>query len=133
MFEDLVMKKALVVDDSSTVRLIVSKMLTGLGYTPVQAANGQVALDELSKHPDITLALVDWNMPVMSGIEFVRKVRGDAQPTPLKIVMVTTETEMHQVATALEAGVDEYIMKPFTKEIFEEKLAMIGVSASSES
>ena len=127
------MKKALVVDDSSTVRLIVSKMLTGLGYTPVQAANGQVALDELSKHPDITLALVDWNMPVMSGIEFVRKVRGDAQPTPLKIVMVTTETEMHQVATALEAGVDEYIMKPFTKEIFEEKLAMIGVSASSES
>ncbi len=133
MFEDLVMKKALVVDDSSTVRLIVSKMLTGLGYTPVQAANGQLALDELSKHPDITLALVDWNMPVMSGIEFVRKVRGDAQPTPLKIVMVTTETEMHQVATALEAGVDEYIMKPFTKEIFEEKLAMIGVSASSES
>jgi two-component system chemotaxis response regulator CheY len=127
------MKKALVVDDSSTVRLIVSKMLTGLGYTPVQAANGQLALDELSKHPDITLALVDWNMPVMSGIEFVRKVRGDAQPTPLKIVMVTTETEMHQVATALEAGVDEYIMKPFTKEIFEEKLAMIGVSASSES
>jgi two-component system chemotaxis response regulator CheY len=133
LFEDLVMKKALVVDDSSTVRLIVSKMLTGLGYTPVQAANGQLALDELSKHPDITLALVDWNMPVMSGIEFVRKVRGDAQPTPLKIVMVTTETEMHQVATALEAGVDEYIMKPFTKEIFEEKLAMIGVSASSES
>lgn len=127
------MKKALVVDDSSTVRLIVSKMLTGLGYTAVQAANGQLALDELSKNPDITLALVDWNMPVMSGIEFVKKVRGDTQPTPLKIVMVTTETEMHQVATALEAGVDEYIMKPFTKEIFEEKLAMIGVSVSSES
>jgi two-component system chemotaxis response regulator CheY len=123
------MKKALVIDDSSTVRLIVSKMLKGLGYDSVQAANGLLALDELSKNPDVTLALVDWNMPVMSGLEFVQHARKSSDQAKLKIVMVTTETEMHQVSKALEAGVDEYIMKPFTKEIFEEKLAMLGISA----
>jgi len=127
------MKKALVVDDSSTVRLIVSKMLKGLGYESVQAANGLLALDELAKNPDVTLALVDWNMPVMSGLEFVQNARKSADPTQLKIVMVTTETEMHQVTKALEAGVDEYIMKPFTKEIFEEKLAILGIATDDVS
>ena len=127
------MKKALVVDDSSTVRLIVSKMLKGLGYESVQAANGLLALDELAKNPDVTLALVDWNMPVMSGLEFVQNARKSSDPAQLKIVMVTTETEMHQVTKALEAGVDEYIMKPFTKEIFEEKLAILGIGSSDVS
>lgn len=125
------MKKALVVDDSSTVRLIVSKMLKALGYDSVQAANGLLALDELAKNPDVTLALVDWNMPVMSGLEFVQHARKSTDAANLRIVMVTTETEMHQVSKAIEAGVDEYIMKPFTKEIFEEKLAMLGISADS--
>ncbi|NDC37134.1 MAG: response regulator [Proteobacteria bacterium] len=124
------MKKALVIDDSSTVRLIVSKMLRAFGYESVQAANGLLALEELAKNPDVTLALVDWNMPVMSGIEFVQQARKSSEPESLKIVMVTTETEMHQVSKALEAGVDEYIMKPFTKEIFEEKLAMLGITGT---
>ncbi len=122
------MSKALVVDDSSTVRSIISKMLAAWGINSVQAGNGQEALAVLDQNKDVSLALVDWNMPVMSGIEFVRQARKNDTFKAMKIVMVTTETEMHQVVAALEAGVDEYIMKPFTKEIFEEKLSMVGIA-----
>lgn len=123
------MKKALVVDDSSTVRSIISKMLSSKGFSAVQADNGKEALAVLEQNKDISLALVDWNMPVMNGIEFVRQARRDHTYQAMKIIMVTTETEMTQVMSALEAGVDEYIMKPFTKEIFEEKLSMVGIEA----
>jgi two-component system chemotaxis response regulator CheY len=122
------MAKALVVDDSATVRSIIAKMLLSWGINSVQAENGQEALDVLGQNSDVSIALVDWNMPVMSGIEFVRQARGNDNYKAMKIVMVTTETEMHQVIAALEAGVDEYIMKPFTKEIFEEKLNMVGIT-----
>lgn len=122
------MAKALVVDDSSTVRSIITKMLLDWGIESVQAGNGQEALNMLEQNKDVSIALVDWNMPVMSGIEFVRHARENGEYKGIKIVMVTTETEMHQVVKALEAGVDEYIMKPFTKEIFEEKLTMVGIA-----
>lgn len=122
------MTKALVIDDSSTVRSIVTKMLKGVGIESIQASNGQEAITVLAQNGDISLALVDWNMPVMSGIEFVRRARKEEKYNSMKIIMVTTETEMHQVQLALESGVDEYIMKPFTKEIFEEKLGMIGIT-----
>lgn len=127
------MAKALVVDDSSTVRSIITKMLTAWGIPSVQAGNGQEALTVLNQNKDVNLALVDWNMPVMNGIEFVRQARQNKDFHAMKIVMVTTETEMTQVVAALEAGVDEYIMKPFTKEIFEEKLMMIGIPKPNES
>lgn len=126
------MKKALVIDDSSTVRSIVAKMLSGLGIASAQACNGQEALTVLEQNSDVTLALVDWNMPIMSGIEFVRRIRKEEKYNSVKIIMATTETEMHQVQLALEAGVDEYIMKPFTREIFEEKLSMVGVTNSDQ-
>lgn len=122
------MTKALVIDDSSTVRSIIVKMLSALGISSVQAANGQEALAVLKHNADVDLALVDWNMPIVSGIEFVRRTRQSGNFRGMKIVMVTTETEMDQVILALESGVDEYIMKPFTKEIFEEKLSMIGLN-----
>lgn len=121
------MNKALIVDDSSTVRLIIAKMLKGLAIESVQAVDGLDACKVLSQNPDIQIAFVDWNMPVMSGIQFVETVRANNKFGALKIIMVTTETEMHQVATALEAGVDEYIMKPFTEEMFKEKIALLGL------
>jgi len=121
------MSKALIVDDSSTVPPIIAKMLTSFGIDNVQAGNGQEAYNTLEKTLGVTIAFVDWNMPVMSGIQLVRMVRADAKFQTMKIVMVTTETEMQQVTTALEAGVDEYIMKPFTKEIFREKLELLGI------
>jgi len=120
-------KTALIIDDSSTVRSIIAKMLTSWGIANVQAENGAEALEKLESNPGIDLAFVDWNMPLMNGIQFVRSVRSQDKYKALKLVMVTTETEMPQVATALEAGIDEYIMKPFTKEIFQEKLALLGV------
>jgi two-component system chemotaxis response regulator CheY len=123
--------RALVVDDSSTVRKIVSSILQKLGYECLQAGNGQEALTVVREHPDITLAMVDWNMPVMNGLEFVLEVRKSISTEKMKVIMVTTETELRQVSAALDAGVDEYIMKPFTPEIVEEKLRMAGVELSS--
>jgi two-component system, chemotaxis family, chemotaxis protein CheY len=123
------MMKALVVDDSSTVRKIVSGILGKLGFECHHAANGQEALSVVGEHPDICLAMVDWNMPIMNGLEFVQTIRRSVPPEAMRVVMVTTETEMRQVNAALEAGVDEYIMKPFTREIIEEKLQMIGIGS----
>ena len=120
--------RALVVDDSSTVRKIVTSILQKLGFECHQAGNGREALDVVSTHPDICLAMVDWNMPVMNGLEFVQQLRLNVSSDTMKVIMVTTETEMRQVSAALEAGVDEYIMKPFTKDIVEEKLQLAGVS-----
>lgn len=121
------MMKALIIDDSSTVRSIIAKMLKEWGIENVQAENGEVAFSTLKQNPDVTIAFVDWNMPVMSGIQFVKLVRAEEKYNPVKLVMVTTETEMPQISTALEAGVDEYIMKPFTKEIFKDKLSILGI------
>ena len=122
------MKKALIVDDSSTVRSIIARMLKSLTIDSVQAVDGLDACKVLAQHPEVQIAFVDWNMPVMSGIQFVETVRANKKFGALKIIMVTTETEMHQVATALEAGVDEYIMKPFTEEMFREKIALLGLT-----
>jgi two-component system chemotaxis response regulator CheY len=119
--------KALVVDDSSTVRKIVARILEKLGFECHQASNGQEALDVVAGHPDICLAMVDWNMPIMNGLEFVQTLRQSVPSESMRVIMVTTEMEMRQVTAALEAGVDEYIMKPFTTDIVEEKLQMIGV------
>jgi two-component system chemotaxis response regulator CheY len=124
--------KALIVDDSSATRFILSKMMTELGFEVVQAENGQVALDQLAENKDVQLALVDWNMPVMNGFEMLQEVRGDNTFEDMKIMMVTTETEMMQVVKAMEAGANEYIMKPFTKEMIVDKMRLLGVSLSDE-
>ena len=122
------MAKALVVDDSKVIRLILGKTLTGLGYDVFQAANGQEALDTLAKESGgLNLVLVDWNMPVMNGLEFVRQVRANPSYAGVALMMVTTETHLDQVSTALEAGANEYVMKPFTKEILAEKLELVGI------
>jgi two-component system chemotaxis response regulator CheY len=121
------MRRALVVDDSRTIRSILGKKLVHLGFKVSEAENGQMALDALRAAPAISLALVDWNMPVMNGLEFIKAVRADAAYDNVTIVMVTTETETSQMVAALDAGANDYIMKPFTDEIIVERLTMLGI------
>ncbi len=118
---------ALVIDDSRTTRMILRRMLKELGFEVEEAENGLQALDLLKSIPLPNIALVDWNMPIMDGYQFVKYVRSVAKFNKLLLMMVTTETELDRLAAALDAGVDEYVMKPFTKEIIEEKFEILGL------
>lgn len=121
------MKLVLVVDDSRAMRMILSKTLAESGFEVRQAGNGKEALDVLDREAgSIGLILADWNMPEMSGIELVEAVRNRPDWSHIRIVMVTTETEIEQMTRALVAGADEYVMKPFTREVVEDKLRLIG-------
>ncbi len=120
--------RALIIDDSRAMRTILGSMLKHLGFEITEASNGQEGLDRLHEYGKPDIALVDWNMPVMSGFEFVQAVRRDPAYGDLPLMMVTTETEMHQVSNALEAGVNEYVMKPFTREAIRDKLDLLGVA-----
>jgi two-component system, chemotaxis family, chemotaxis protein CheY len=119
--------RALVIDDSRTVRAILRAILTEIGLTVVEAANGREGLDRLRDAEDVGVVLVDWNMPEMNGLEFIRAVRAQRAYDPVRIMMVTTETEQEQVIRALVAGANEYVMKPFTREILVAKLSLLDV------
>ena len=121
------MPKAMIIDDSKAIRMILSKTLQEAGFEVCQAANGEEALSLLERENGaITVALVDWNMPRMNGLEFVRRMRSDPRYASVRLMMVTTETEVEQMVRALEAGANEYVMKPFTKEIIADKLRLLG-------
>ena len=120
-------RRAMVIDDSRAMRGILRRMLVEAGLEVIEAANGREALDRLHAGETIDVALVDWNMPEMNGLEFVIAVRADPRFADLRLMMVTTETEMHQVVRALEAGANEYVMKPFTVDVVRDKLALLGV------
>jgi two-component system chemotaxis response regulator CheY len=125
------MSKALVVDDSKTIRTIIRRILVGVGFEVLEAGDGAQALEVLAANEGVVeVVLADWNMPVMNGFELLQQIRQDPEKASLKVMMVTTETEMSQMASALEAGANEYIMKPFTKDILMEKLELIGITAS---
>lgn len=119
--------QALIIDDSRTMRMILSRMMAELGLDVLEAANGRAALDALGSGNNPELMLVDWNMPVMSGIDFIRVVREPPYSSTALILMVTTESELPGVVTALESGADEYLMKPFTKDSIVEKLQLLGL------
>jgi len=122
------MKKAMVVDDSRAIRLILARTLRDIGFEVSQAASGNEALALLPTQGDrLSLLLVDWNMPGISGLDFVRQVRCNPAMDSVVIVMVTTETEIEQMVTALDAGANEYVMKPFTTEIIADKLRLLGL------
>jgi len=122
------MPKALVVDDSRAMRMILTRTLLKLGYEVCEASNGREALEIIeSEKQSINLVLADWNMPELNGLDMVKCLRRDPLLASLVVVMVTTETELGQMAAALEAGVNEYVMKPFTTEILVEKLHLAGV------
>jgi two-component system chemotaxis response regulator CheY len=119
--------RALVIDDSRTVRLIIAQVLCELGMEVLEAADGLEALEQLERHPDVELLLVDWNMPQMNGYDFVRAVRSNHAYDPVRILMVTTENQSEQVSRALDAGANEYLMKPFAKEDLVAKLSLLDV------
>jgi two-component system chemotaxis response regulator CheY len=119
--------KALVIDDSRAIRMIIARQLGSLGFATVQAADGREALAAVAASGPFDVALVDWNMPVMNGLDFVREVRRDRALDEMAIMMVTTESEQSQVLAAIQAGASEYLMKPFSPESIEEKLAILGI------
>jgi two-component system chemotaxis response regulator CheY len=121
--------RALVVDDSSTIRKILTAYLEKLGFEVTVAVNGRDALERLRGMEKADIALVDWNMPDMDGLDFLRAVRADADYASLPVMMVTTNVQLSQVSTALEAGANEYIMKPFTADMIREKLELLGFPA----
>lgn len=119
---------ALVIDDSRAIRMILSRILTNLGFEVREAGNGKEALDVLGAAETVpSVALVDWNMPEMNGLEFVATVREDPKYRSMALMMVTTESEQSQIVRALAAGAHEYVIKPFTPDAIEEKLALLGV------
>ena len=120
--------RVLVIDDSRAMRAILRTSLSSLGYEVAEACNGQEGLELLKRSGPFNLALVDWNMPVLNGYEFVCAVRADASNASVKLIMVTTEVETTHVAKALEAGADEYVMKPFTREILKEKIELLAAA-----
>lgn len=119
--------RALVIDDSRTMRRIVADILGGFGFATSQASNGREALDLLEAGETFDLACIDWNMPVMDGLEFVKAVRARPDWRVLTLMMVTTESEHGQVVRALAAGAHEYLIKPFTPDAVGSKLALLGL------
>ena len=99
-----------------------------LGYEVCEAANGIEALKVMeAEKAAVNLVLADWNMPEMNGLELLKQLRLDPDLASLKVIMVTTETELDHMVCALEAGANEYVMKPFTKDILKEKLELVGI------
>lgn len=119
--------KALVIDDSRVMRKIVGGILVEVGFEVVEAENGQDALDRLAENDDVTLCCIDWNMPVMTGFEFVVEVRKHPEWRNVTLMMVTTEGEQDQIVRALAAGAHEYVIKPFTPEVIVDKLQFLGL------
>lgn len=119
--------RALIIDDSRAMRMLLHGLMKELGFEVVEAGDGLQALEVLESTGAVDVALVDWNMPVMDGHEFVLAVRARPEFAGLRLIMVTTETEMDRVASALDAGADEYAMKPVGREVLAEKLGLVGI------
>ncbi|HIY44525.1 chemotaxis response regulator CheY [uncultured Helicobacter sp.] len=118
--------KLLVVDDSSTMRRIIKNTLQRLGYEDIfEAENGVEAWDILDKNSDMGVLITDWNMPEMNGLELVKKTRADSRFVDIPIIMITTEGGKVEVITAIKAGVNNYIVKPFTPQVLKEKLEVV--------
>lgn len=121
-------RTALVVDDARAIRSILKRLLEEVGFDAVyEAEDGQKGLDALNEHGKVDLVLADWNMPEMNGLEMVRSIRAQEEMRDMTIMMVTTESEYEKIVRALAAGANEYVMKPFTKEVIVEKLELLGL------
>jgi two-component system chemotaxis response regulator CheY len=120
------MKTCLVVDDSSVIRKVARRIIEGFKFAVSEAEDGEKALDACRRQmPDAVL--LDWNMPVMDGYEFLKNLRSMPGGTAPKVVFCTTENDVAHIARALHAGANEYIMKPFDKEIVEAKFQEVGL------
>lgn len=121
------MKTCLIVDDSRVIRKVSRHLLEGMGFAVSEAANGQEALQQCDDAmPDVIL--LDWNMPVMSGIDFLGQLRGRPDGDAPKVVFCTTENDVAHIKAAIEAGANEYVMKPFDQETLHIKLQLVGVA-----
>ena len=119
--------KAIVVDDSRTIRMMLKRFLTEQGFTTLfEAGDGKEALAKLKEVGPVELALVDWNMPVMDGLELVTTLRQDSAFAKTRVMMVTTESEAAQMTRAMNAGANAYIIKPFNNETLRGKLDALG-------
>ncbi len=124
--------KALVIDDSRVMRRIVGGILTDVGFDVVEAGDGKEALQRLEENEDVQLCCIDWNMPVMTGFEFVVEARKRDEWRDITLMMVTTEGEQNQIVRALAAGAHEYVIKPFTPDIIIDKLQFLGLVEPQE-
>lgn len=123
------MKTALVVDDSRAVRILLAKTLHECGYHVLDAVDGSEALEVVAKQKQhIELVLADWYMPNLNGLQLVQSLRSDPVNESMIILMVTSESDQDQMMAALMAGANEYVMKPFTREILIEKLQLLGAA-----
>ena len=121
------MKTCLIVDDSKVIRKVARHILETLDFVVEEAGDGAEALDHCHRSaPDVVL--LDWNMPVMSGMEFLRALGDEALAKRPKVVFCTTENGMAHIRAAIEAGADEYVMKPFDRETLASKLQVVGVA-----
>jgi two-component system chemotaxis response regulator CheY len=124
----------MVIDDSRAMRMILTRFVTQLGFEVVEAGNGKEAMEYLTNtvlngDGEVPgLALVDWNMPEMNGLEFVTALRAEPRMRSMTIMMVTTESEQSQIVRALAAGAHEYVIKPFTPDAIMDKLALLGLA-----
>lgn len=116
----------LVVDDSATIRKIIGRMLEKLNFNVKEAENGQIALDSCIQEMP-SFVMLDWNMPVMSGIDFLHELRKLPGGDTPKVILCTTENEFEAIQRAMTEGANEYIMKPFNEEIIKEKLEIVGI------
>jgi len=123
--------RVLVVDDSSIIRRVVEQILEVLGHEAVAAADGADALETLRSVEDIGLILLDWNMPEMSGIEFLRSVKADPDLQGIPVIMLTTESERRKMIEAIEAGAKHYLTKPFQPEALATKILQCVPGASA--
>lgn len=119
--------RALVIDDSRVARLKLKRALQARGFEVLEAGSGQEGLDVLAEAELPAIALVDWNMPGMNGLDFVKNVRLAEHYNPMMMMMVTSETDPRQMVRALQAGANEYLMKPYTSELLFDKLEVLGV------
>jgi two-component system chemotaxis response regulator CheY len=120
------MRRCLVIDDSSVIRKVARRILEDLDFEVVEAENGQQGLD-LCRADMPELILVDWQMPVVAGVEFLSALRGEPGGKNPKVVFCTSENDVAQIARAMRAGADDYILKPFNREIVEQKLQEVGL------
>jgi two-component system, chemotaxis family, chemotaxis protein CheY len=119
--------RMLVIDDSKTMRSFLSYIARDLSFQTQEACDGQDALDVLKKSDPFDVALVDWDMPRMNGLDFVKNVRSNPSYANMKLMMVTAQSSLSAIIEALDSGANDYLMKPITKEMVSDKLRVLGV------
>lgn len=121
--------RALIIDDSKAMRKVLGRTMTSMGFDVDEAMNGEDAIVLLERSSNTGIVLVDWNLPEMSGLDFVKAIRSTEQYDSVRLMMVTSDTDEDQMATAFQAGVDEYVTKPFTADIIRDKVRVLGLTS----